>query len=131
MKKLLTSGRYNSGNRPSEHRIGKNSFLKDNSGAIPSNVLTFANTSSTDPYVKYCKNHELTIHPTRMPSGVPEFFIKFLTQKDDWVLDPFAGSNTTGASAERLHRHWLAVEPNEEYVKGSIGRFKAAAASFA
>ena len=35
MQQLLTSGSYNSGNRPSEHNIGKESFLRDNGGSIP------------------------------------------------------------------------------------------------
>jgi len=39
------------------------------------------------------------------------------------VLDPFAGSNTTGAVAEALGRRWIAVEANKEYAKGSKGRF--------
>ena len=39
MKKLLASGKYNSGKRPSEHNIGEKSFLKNNGGAIPGSVL--------------------------------------------------------------------------------------------
>ena len=38
MKKLLDSGKYNAGNRPSEHSISETAFNKDNGGAIPSNV---------------------------------------------------------------------------------------------
>jgi len=41
------------------------------------------------------------------------------------VLDPFAGSNTTGAAAESLGRRWVAMEANEEYVNASFGRFLA------
>ena len=58
-----------------------------------------------------------------MPSGLAEFFIKFLTKPKKLVLDPFAGSNTTGAVAENLGRRWLAIEPNESYLEGSRGRF--------
>jgi hypothetical protein len=39
------------------------------------------------------------------------------------VLDIFAGSNTTGRSAERLGRHWLAVDCDREYVAASALRF--------
>jgi hypothetical protein len=123
MLKLLETERYNSGDRPSEHHIGKTSFLHNNSGAIPSNVLTFANTAATDDYQRYCRTHEMRPHPARMPRAVAEFFINFLSEPGDIVLDPFAGSNTTGATAETLQRKWLAVEPIEEYVRGSIGRF--------
>jgi site-specific DNA-methyltransferase (cytosine-N4-specific) len=58
-----------------------------------------------------------------MPKQLPEFFIKFLTEAGDFVLDPFAGSNTTGAVAESLNRRWISIEPNIDYVRGSIGRF--------
>lgn len=39
MKKLLQSGKFNSGKRPSEHVISEKGFLKDNSGSISHNVL--------------------------------------------------------------------------------------------
>jgi site-specific DNA-methyltransferase (cytosine-N4-specific) len=58
-----------------------------------------------------------------MPRRVAEFFIKFLTDPNDVVLDPFAGSNTTGEAAEILGRRWVAVEPEQEYVLSSRGRF--------
>jgi len=58
-----------------------------------------------------------------MPSGLAEFFIKFLTKPDMLVLDPFGGSNTTGAAAEKLDRRWVVIEPNDDYIKGSRGRF--------
>jgi hypothetical protein len=35
MKKLIETGRYNAGMRPSQHRVGQRSFRKDNGGAIP------------------------------------------------------------------------------------------------
>lgn len=40
------------------------------------------------------------------------------------VLDPFAGSNTTGLVAEMLRRRWLAFEIREEYLAGSAYRFE-------
>lgn len=123
MLKLLRTKKYNSGRRPSEHHIGATSFLKDNNGAIPSNVLTFTNTLSNDPYLTYCRDRKLTLHPARMPVELATFFIKFLTEARDLVLDPFAGSNTTGATAEHLKRRWIAIEPNDHYIQGSRGRF--------
>ena len=58
-----------------------------------------------------------------MPAAIPEFFIKFLTDENDLILDPFGGSNTTGFVAESMNRNWLAAEPNPDYIKGSVGRF--------
>jgi DNA modification methylase len=123
MKNLLKNEKYNSGIRPSEHNIGEKSFLINNEGAIPSNVITAANTQSNTDYQKYCKEMDLMPHPARMPEALPEFFIKFLTDENDLVMDPFGGSNTTGAVAEKLKRNWIAVEPNEDYIKTSKGRF--------
>ena len=124
MRKLLEDpeGFYSAKKRPSGHDISM-AFGTDNGGAIPSNVLTFSNTLSNDPYLSYCKERSLTVHPARMPIGLAAFFIKFLTVPRNLVLDPFAGSNITGAAAESLKRRWVAIEPNDDYVQGSRGRF--------
>jgi site-specific DNA-methyltransferase (cytosine-N4-specific) len=123
MQKLLKAGEYNSGKRISEHKIGEKSFLENHGGSISSSVLTYPNTASNDQYVDYCRRRGLTPHPARMPPKLAEFFIKFLTDKNDLVLDPFGGSNTTGQAAENLDRYWLAIEANDEYIYGSKGRF--------
>jgi DNA modification methylase len=70
-----------------------------------------------------CKRHGL-VHPARFPVSVPEFFIRFLTtRKSQIVLDPFAGSNSTGYAAEKLGRKWIGIEKSDEYLKGSMFRF--------
>ncbi|MBW4602737.1 MAG: site-specific DNA-methyltransferase [Calothrix sp. FI2-JRJ7] len=121
MKNLLKNG-YKAKLRPSGHDISTK-FQKDNEGAIPPNLLEFANTESNTPYLKRCKQADIKPHPARYPSGFAEFFIKFLTYEGDIVLDPFAGSNTTGFVAETLRRQWLSFELNEDYVIGSQYRF--------
>lgn len=123
MKGLLVKKKYNAGNRHSEHHIGAKSFLTNNGGAIPSNVLTMANTVSNEPYLKFCKDEGIRPHPARMQSALPEFFIRFLTGRNALVLDPFGGSNTTGAAAQRLKRRWMSVELNRDYISASRGRF--------
>jgi DNA modification methylase len=123
MKDLLRTQKYNTGKRPSEHKIGEKSFLSNNEGAIPSNVITSANTSINPHYKQYCIENNLPLHPARMPIDIPNFFIKLLTNEGDLVLDPFGGSNTTGESAEFLKRKWITIEPNEDYINGSMGRF--------
>ncbi|MCK9424728.1 MAG: site-specific DNA-methyltransferase [Ignavibacteriaceae bacterium] len=123
MKALLKTQKYNFGKRPSEHVIGEKSFLKNNSGAIPSNVLISSNTQSSSDYLRYCKENNLTPHPARMPSMLPEFFIEFLTEQGNVVLDPFGGSNTTGEVCEKLKRKWISVEPELNYIQSSKGRF--------
>jgi DNA modification methylase len=122
MKKLLKDG-YKPALRPSGHDIS-DKFTKDNSGAIPPNLLTLANTESNSSYLRQCKEAGIKPHPARFPSGFAEFFIKFLTDEQDLVLDPFAGSNTTGFVAERLKRRWLAFEIEKDYLTGSLFRFE-------
>ena len=127
MRKLLATKTYNSGHRPSEHSIGTESFLRDNGGAVPPNVITAANTRASDPYLAYCKENDIRPHPARMPEQVARFFIEFLTEPDDIVMDPFAGSNVTGAVAEALGRQWISIEAKNEYAEASISRFSATA----
>lgn len=135
MKKLIKSGTYNAGARPSQHNIGKNSFKTNNQGAIPPNVidgdkapslgtlLKGTNTHSHDQYQVFCRSNNIPLHPARMPQDLVEFFVRFLTDKGDLVLDPFAGSNTTGAVAERLRRKWISCDANWDYIASSISRF--------
>lgn len=124
MKRLLKRGTYNDGERPSGHVIGESSFLVDNGGAIPSNVLEASNTGSYTAYRDACRRLGVPIHPARMQSEVADFFVRFLSDPGDLVFDPFAGSNTTGAAAERHGRRWLAVETDLDYLRGSTGRFE-------
>lgn len=124
MQKLLNTGTYNAGRRPSGHVIGEESFNKNNGGAIPPNVLTISNTGVTTAYREYCRQEGIEAHPAPMQPELAEFFIRLLTDEEDLVFDPFAGSNTTGAVAEKLGRRWVASEPNEDYAQGSLGRFQ-------
>lgn len=121
MKRLLRDG-YDPAKRPSQHEIGPH-FRRDNGGAIPPNLLEIPNTRSNDDYFRQCRAAELPIHPARFPPGLPEFFIRFLTEPGQLVVDPFAGSNVTGQVAEQLDRRWIAVEINADYVAGSRFRF--------
>jgi DNA modification methylase len=121
MKTLLLRG-YNAGARPSGHVVSGN-WGKKHKGAIPPNLITAANTSSSDLYLRACRERELEVHPARFVPLVPEFFIKFLTRPGDIVLDPFSGSGVVAFVAENLRRKWISSEINPEYVLGSAFRF--------
>ncbi len=124
MKKLLEDpGKfYKPGERPSGHDISEG-FGKDRGGAIPSNLLVYPNTSSSGHYQRTCKALDRPRHPARFPEHLPNFFIRFLTEPGDVVLDIFSGSNTTGLAAERLGRRWLGMELSRDYAALSSVRF--------
>lgn len=124
MKKLLEDPNafYKPKDRPSGHDIGAG-FGRDNGGAIPSNLLQIPNTDSNGGYLRGCKAVKAKGHPARFPAKLPEFFIKFLTEPGDLVVDIFAGSNTTGRVAEDLGRRWRAFELSRDYLAASAFRF--------
>ncbi len=118
--------------RPSGHVINSGFDKIEAGGSIPPNViedqsaedmLRFGNNSANDQYTIRCKEAGIKIHPARFPAALPDFVIRFLTEPNDMVIDPFAGSNTTGAVAERLGRRWVGIEMNEEYLEASKFRF--------
>jgi site-specific DNA-methyltransferase (cytosine-N4-specific) len=108
--------------RPSGHDIAE-SFGKKNAGAIPSNLLQIPNTESNSHYLRVCNLLGKESHPARFPADLPRFFIKFLSEPGDTVLDIFSGSNTTGWVAEELGRNWVSVELNRESAVLSATRF--------
>ena len=73
--------------------------------AYPTNVLHL----STE-----CSNRN---HSAVFPVALPEWFIKLLTEEDDLVLDPFAGSGTTGIAALLMNRNYILIEKNPEFCK--------------
>lgn len=123
MKRLIDSGTYNRGRRPSGHVI-REGFTEDRGGAIPPNLLAISNTGNDRDYLGSCRERGLKPHPARFPAELPDFFINLLTEVGDLVIDPFAGSNVTGAVAESLGRSWLSIDIDEEYLNGSVARFE-------
>ncbi|RMD66066.1 site-specific DNA-methyltransferase [Candidatus Parcubacteria bacterium] len=124
MKRLLENSDkyYSPKKRPSGHDISER-FAEDRGGAIPANLLQIPNTESNSQYLRCCKMVGVKAHPARFPQKLPQFFIQFLTDAGDTVLDIFAGSNTTGAAAEELGRHWIAFELEQSYLAASAFRF--------
>ncbi len=75
--------------------------------AYPSNVLHLATE---------CGNKN---HSAAFPKSLPQWFIKLFTDKNDWVLDPFAGSGTTNLAAKELERNSLGIEIQPAYCKSA------------
>ncbi len=146
MARLISTGKYNKGERPSGWQASDD-WAIDHGGSIPSNMfpvdlidsphdpplfrdsssifnmIVESNTSSIDQYRRRVKEQNLAPHPATFPKALPEFFVRFLTDPGDIVVDPFAGSNTTGITANDLGRKWLGIEKSAEYVHASRYRW--------
>ena len=69
------------------------------------------------PWEKTCRKH-----PTQKPLSVLSRIIMASTKPGAWILDPFAGSSTTGIAANLLGRRYLGIEREEEFVRISKAR---------
>jgi site-specific DNA-methyltransferase (adenine-specific) len=71
------------------------------------------------PWEKSCGKH-----PTQKPINLLARIIMASTQPNEWILDPFCGSATTGIAANLLGRRFLGIEQEEEFIKISKNRRK-------
>jgi DNA modification methylase len=65
-------------------------------------------------------------HPTVKPTTLMEYLIKLVTPPGGIVLDPFAGSGSTGKAAILNGFDFIGIELTEEYLLIIEGRLKAA-----
>lgn len=125
MRAMLKRGGTNTGRRPSGYEMTEGSFQADHGGSIPHNLIEASNTVANDGYSRYCRENGLPIHPARFPRELARFCIGLATDPGDVVLDPFAGSFTTLATAIEMDRNAIGVDLNREYVLGGRGRLSA------
>ncbi|MBI2190521.1 MAG: adenine-specific DNA-methyltransferase [Planctomycetes bacterium] len=85
-----------------------------NSKKVPGNVWSF-------PRVRY-RMDEYEEHPSQKPEVLLERIVLASSNPGDLVLDPFAGTFTTGAVARRLGRRFIGVEREREYIKIGLRR---------
>lgn len=63
-------------------------------------------------------------HETQKPLSLLVRIILASTKENAWVLDPFAGSSTTGIAANLINRRFLGIDKEEPFLKISKNRFK-------
>lgn len=85
-----------------------------NTKKVPGNVWNFNR-------VRF-KMEEYENHPTQKPEILLERIIKVSSNEGDIILDPFAGSFTTSAVANRLGRYSIGIDLNDEYFEIGIRR---------
>lgn len=71
-----------------------------------------------------CMGEERYEHTAQKPVRAVEKLIKVSTDKDDLVLDPFAGTGTTCVAARNLGRKFIGIEINQRYCEISRKRLK-------
>lgn len=81
---------------------------------VPGNVWYF-------PRVRY-RMAEYENHPSQKPESLLERIILASSNQGNVILDPFAGTFTTGAVAKRLERNSISIESQLEYVKIGLRR---------
>ncbi len=75
------------------------------------------------PNVK--SNHpEKTAHPAQFPVELVERCVLALTDKNSWVLDPFAGVGSTAIASLKNYRNSVSIEKEKEYVKVANDRIE-------
>ena len=77
-------------------------------GKLPTDVWWHTIVSPT--------GREKTGYATQKPLGVLRRIVAASSAPGDWVLDPFAGSGTTGAAARLLGRRFVLVDANPDAV---------------
>ena len=70
-------------------------------------------------------NHDRPDHPTPKPLWLMLECLEAFTDPDDVVLDPFAGSGTTGVACLRLGRRFIGIERDEKYARVATERLEA------
>lgn len=87
-----------------------------NQQKVPGNVWDF-------PRVRFLMD-EYENHPTQKPTALLKRIVLASSNPGDTVLDPFAGSFTTGAVAVDAGRKFIGIEVNNEYVKMGLRRLR-------
>lgn len=107
------------------YRLREHSFGKETPGKIPRNVIRRGHRcKDSDTFIAAAKNLELPRHGAMFPSAIPEFWIKFLTEPGELVVDPFSGSGKVGLKADQLGRRWIISECILEYIRVSAELFR-------
>lgn len=77
--------------------------------------------ASMDNFSSVSKN----FHPTVKPIKLMEYLVNLVSKEGHTVLDPFAGSGTTGIACKKLNRNFIGIERDEEYCKIAEARINA------
>lgn len=69
------------------------------------------------------------VHPSQKPLALMRWLVRTYSNPGETILDPFAGSGTTGVAALREERLFIGIEQDPEYVQTARARCEAEAAA--
>jgi len=128
MQIMIESGeiRFNA----DESNIRRRTYQVDGSGLPPSTLWADLQITGHNRQAKY---EQKTLFPERQkeewfgtpkPEKLLRHILQIATNENDWVLDSFAGSGTTGAVAHKMGRRWIMVELGDHCHTHIIPRLK-------
>lgn len=107
------------------YRQRPGSYSRPTEGRIPRNVIRQPhNCPDLKATRKAAAGLGLPAHGAPMPLALARFFVEFLSEKGDLVVDPYWGWGTTGKAAEEAGRRWLGTERMLELACGGAERFR-------
>lgn len=114
---------FNASDIEVEAKTGATRKLIDYRKAVPTPYKTTKVPGNTwyIPRVRY-RMPEYEEHPTQKPEALLERIIKASSNEGDLILDPFSGSFTTCAVAQKLGRRCIGIDAQEDYVKIGLRR---------
>jgi len=74
------------------------------------------------PILDYRSQRDWKPHPTQKPVRLIRYLLELYTKEGDTVLDPFVGTGTTAVACKQMHRHFIAMDNDPEYVKMATAR---------
>lgn len=94
-------------------RFPANVILDEEAGEVLGEPSRFFYCSKTNKKERGAGNS----HPTVKPIALMEYLIKLVSKEGQTILDPFAGSGSTGIACKNLKRKYILIERDSEYAK--------------
>jgi DNA modification methylase len=106
------------------NKMREGAFGNATAGKIPRNVIHAGHRCSRQtPARNAARDAGLPVHGAAMPFALADFFVKFLSEPGDLVVDPFAGYFTTADASESNGRRWIGTDLHYEYPYAGSFRF--------
>lgn len=95
-------------------------------GRVDGKVLAWDYKEAASPVIRHpAQPDDDRIHPMQKPTEVMRRCIAPVTRPGHVVLDPFAGSGTTGVAALRMGRRFIGIERDPVYFEAALARLQA------